>query len=245
MTEQRFNTPNPIRLDAMVAAGRIQITSVDGDESTVRLEGPPKLIDVMRVELVGDRLVIAPRRKSFFGWFGHLEQELDVQVRIPHGSEVEFTTASGEAWLEGTFASLQSKSAAGSIVFTGSLEGDARVQTVSGNARLGRVSGDLNANSVSGNVTAEFVGGSATVKSVSGVLQIGSLREGNVNVQSVSGDVELGIASGTSVDVDAKSASGALSSEVPLSGTPAADSGPTVVIRGNTVSGNFRVVRAA
>jgi hypothetical protein len=245
MSEQQFNTPHPIRLDATIAAGSIQITTDDGDESTVTLDGPPKLLDVMRVELVGDRLVIAPRRKSFTGWFGRLEQELDVQVRIPRASTVEFVTASADATLEGTFAGLEVKSASGGVVFTGSLEGDARVQTVSGDVRLPGVAGDVTASSVSGDISAEAVGGSVIAKSVSGDVRVGSLREGSVNVQSVSGDVELGIASGTSVDVDAKTASGDLTSEVPLSATPGSDPGPTVVIRGNTVSGDFHVVRAA
>jgi hypothetical protein len=76
-------------------------------------------------------------------------------------------------------------------------------------------------------------------------VRVDALRAGKVTVQSVSGDVELGIAPGTSIDVDAGSASGDLSSEVPLSDAPGGDAGPTVVVRGNTVSGDFRVFRAA
>jgi DUF4097 and DUF4098 domain-containing protein YvlB len=128
---------------------------------------------------------------------------------------------------------------------TGELDGDARIKTVTGDVRLPDVSGDLTAQTVSGHIAAQSVGGSVWAKSVSGNVHVGSLREGQVTIQSVSGDVELGVAPGTSIDVDAGSASGDLSSEVPLSDTPGADAGRTVVIRSNTVSGDVRVFRAA
>jgi DUF4097 and DUF4098 domain-containing protein YvlB len=242
----RFATHQPVHLDIRVPAGGIDVETVDGDESTVTLAGSQKLIDATTVELAGDRLLVETRRKSrpFTGWFAHGEG-LQVRARVPHGSRAEIATASGDATLSGTFARLDVASVSGDLSMTGELGGDARVKTVSGDVHLPHVAGDLTTQTVSGSVSAEAVDGSVSAKSVSGRVRIGSLRTGTANVQSVSGDVELGIAPGTGIDVDAGSAGGRLSSEIPLSDRPAGDAGPTVVIRTKTVSGDIRLVRAA
>lgn len=243
MTQQQFSTPDPIRLEIKIAAGDIRVRTVDGDQSTVELDGPAKLIEAIDVELIGDRLVIEQRHKLFGAgpWRGSVR----LHAQVPHHSRVELATAAGDAKLDGTFDGLKAQSASGDVSVTGELDGDADVNSVSGNAHLPHVAGDLTMKTVSGDVVAESVAGSVRAKSVSGDVRVGSLREGQVSVQSVSGDVQLGIASGTSVDVDAGSASGVLNSEVPLSNTPGEGGGPTVVIRSNTVSGDFRVFRAA
>jgi len=244
MPDHHFPTPRPVLLRVVVPSGDVDVRTVDGDESTVGLDGSQKLVDATRVELVGDRLVVEQTRKPLMGRFGRFGESLRVQARIPTSSGVEIVTASGDVTLDGTFRDLDMRSASSEVVATGELEGDARIKSVSGNVRLPHVAGDLAVQTVSGDLVAAAVDGSVSVKSVSGDVRVGSLREGNVKVHSVSGDVELGIASGTSVDLDAGSASGDLSSEVPLSDTPGEDAGPTVVIRSNTVSGDFRVFRA-
>lgn len=244
MTEQSFPTPPPVRLEIKVPSAEVEISTIDGEESTIALDGSDRMIEATKVELQGDKLVVAMARKPLGGLLGRLDGSLAVHARVPHHTRVEIMTASGDANLNGTFGALILKSASGDLRLSGELDGDAKVQTVSGDVQLETVGGDLSVNSVSGDVLARAVGGSMSIKSVSGDVHVGSLRRGKASVQSVSGDIELGIAQGSDVDVDAGSASGELSSEVPLGSTPTDGTAPTVVIRGQTVSGDFRVFRA-
>jgi hypothetical protein len=242
---QSFATPQPVLLSVKIPAADVDVATVDGGESTVTLEGPPKLVEAMKVELVRDRLIVEPRRKPLTKVLGRFAGSLHVRVHIPHRSSVEIVTAAGSATLDGTFAGLELSSTSGDVRVTGELDGNASAKSVSGDVRLPDVVGDVTLRTVSGNLTAASVDGSVSVRSVSGDVRVDSLRDGTVTVQNVSGDIELGIAPGTNLDVDARTASGQLSSELPLSGAPGHEPGPTVVVRGNTVSGDLRVFRAA
>ncbi len=63
MSEQRFPTPGPVRLEITVSAGRIDVASVEAGESSVVLEGSSKLLEATNVELLGDRLVVSQRAR--------------------------------------------------------------------------------------------------------------------------------------------------------------------------------------
>ena len=252
MAEHRFHTPEPVELDLHIPIGTIDVETVDGDESFVTVTGSEKILAQMRVELEGRKLIVALKGKHPFGItisigdFNFGSGGLHVKARVPHSSTATVTTATADTKLRGQYASLTTKSASGDLVVDGEVEGDATVKTVSGDVRIGRIGGELRATTVSGDVTAGAVDGSIELKSVSGDVRFDSVREGTVTVQSVSGDIEVGVAPGTNLDVDAGSVSGDLSSEVPLGSDPgSAGDGPTLVVRGKTVSGGFRVFRAA
>jgi hypothetical protein len=251
MADYRFHTPAPVEIDVRVPAGDIVVETIDGDESFVEVEGDPRLVDETRVELQGTRLVVELRTKKAFGFsievggFSWGNEKLRVRARIPHASAVSFTTASADMQAHGTVSTLSTKSASGDLTVRGTVMHDATIKTVSGDVHLDTIVGDLRVQSVSGDVLAGDVGGSIGVKSVSGDLRIAAAHAGEATLQSVSGDIELGVATGTIVDVDANSVSGDLESEVPLSSDPAeaTGAGPTLVVRGKTVSGDFRLVR--
>jgi DUF4097 and DUF4098 domain-containing protein YvlB len=248
MIDQRFDTPDPVHLQIKLPIASLEVTTVDGGESTVTVMGSERMLEGTKVELSGNRLAVEMQRKLFGGFSQHFKgEDLKVRVTVPHHSRVDVVSAAGDADLNGTFARLELKTVSGEVRVAGEITGDAIVQTVSGDSRLPYVGGDLKAQTVSGSVRADSVNGSVSMKSVSGDVRVDSVREGKVHVQSVSGDVAVGIAAGTNVDVDAKSASGTLSSEVPLAAAPGNGNGtgPTVVVRGQTVSGDLRLFRAA
>ena len=251
MTEHRFQTPAPIELVVRIPTGDIDIETIEGDESVVSLDGDDKLIDLTEVRQEGRRIVVELKGKKAFGItisigdFSFGSGRLHLRAKVPHGSSTVLATAAADMKVRGRLASLEVKSASGDLVVNGEIERDATVKTVSGDVRMDRVGGELTVQTVSGDVSAHSVGGSIESKTVSGDLRVESLREGRATAQSVSGDIEIGVAAGTNLDVDAGSVSGDLASEVPLGSDPdaAGGDGPILVVRGKTVSGDFRVFR--
>jgi DUF4097 and DUF4098 domain-containing protein YvlB len=252
MLERTFTTPLPCEFGIGFPSGRIEIETMDGEETTVSVDGDERLLEEVEIRQEGNRVVVEYRGKSKFGFsfapfslvFGN---DLRVRATIPHGAGVSVKTASADTTIAGRVGSLEVKSVSGDVRVRDEIAGDASIKTVSGDAELAGVGGDLSLQSVSGDLRAGPVGGSAETKSVSGDIRVAVVRAGDVRFTSVSGDVEIGIAQGSAVDVDAGSTSGDLSSEVPLASEPVHGEGsaPTVVVRGRTVSGDVRVFRAA
>jgi hypothetical protein len=253
MPEHRFNTPDPVELKVTIPAGEIIVETVDGDETVVTVEGTPKLVEQTIVEQRGDSIVVDFHGKHAgisiaIGNLSFGGGRLEVRARVPHSSRARLNSASADVTLDGKLAALDIKSVSGDIRANGEIEGDATVKSVSGDLRLATVGGDLRVQSVSGDTTVRSIGGSLEAKSVSGDVRVESVRNGQATATSISGDIEIGIAPGSNVDVDANSVSGDLSSEVALASAPdeaGIGDGPTVVVRGKTVSGDFRVFRAA
>ena len=64
MLEHRFHTPGPIELDVSVPSGEIVVETVDGEESTVTLEGSERALDNAVVDFDGTRLSVSMRNRG-------------------------------------------------------------------------------------------------------------------------------------------------------------------------------------
>ena len=122
--------------------------------------------------------------------------------------------------------------------------GDGRVNTASGDVMVRTAGGRLEANSASGDIMVKEALSSVSANSASGDQQVGSVFQDSVNLRSASGDIRVGIKEGSRLFVDARSRSGDVSSELPVSDTPPEGDAPLVELRANTMSGDITIHRA-
>jgi DUF4097 and DUF4098 domain-containing protein YvlB len=252
MPEHRFHTPEPVDLQVTIPSGDVIVETSNVEETVITVEGSEKLVEQTVVEQSGNRISVQYRGKQGLGITIEIGgfsigtgDRLKVHARIPHASAAELTTASADMNIDGTLRTLETKTASGDLAMRGRIDGAATIKTVSGDVLLDHVGGDATLNSVSGDVRVSTVRGRIRTKSVSGDVRVDSVGGPEATLQSVSGDIRIGVEPGTNVDVDANSVSGDLESEVPLGSEIGLGSGPTLIVRGKTVSGDFRLVRAS
>ncbi len=204
-------------------------------------------------------VVRAPRREGKLGLGWRRGPELEVTVRCPEGSDVDFGTATADLDARGSLGAVAVRSASGDA----SLEDAASLSftTASGDLSAGSIAGGLTTKGASGDVDVRSVGGPASVNTVSGDVRLGSTAgaaavrtvSGDVDLRaaaagieigSVSGDVEVAAVPGLVLWIDAQSVSGTMTSELDVGDEPAADGAQTVELRIRTVSGDVRLTRS-
>ncbi len=179
------------------------------------------------------------------GRFGSVEVETgsgDVEFGEIAG-EARVNAASGDVQLGTVDGDARVNTASGDVQIR-VVAGEAKVNTASGGIIVREVYGELSANSASGDVLVREARSSVGVNTASGDQEIGSVLQGSVNLKSASGDLKVGIAEGSTLFVDARSRSGEVRSELPVSDVPPENGGPAVELKANTMSGDITVARA-
>jgi DUF4097 and DUF4098 domain-containing protein YvlB len=184
----------------------------------------------------------------------------DIEARGRFGS-VDIETGSGDVELDELAGDAKINAASGDITIESigggarinTASGDQQIESLTGEAKLNSASGDVvvrsakgsvEVNSASGDVRVEEAGSSVSINTASGDQVIGSAVQGRVTLKSASGDLEIGIREGSTLHVDARSRSGDVRSELPVSDTPPEGDAPHVELRANTMSGDITVARA-
>jgi DUF4097 and DUF4098 domain-containing protein YvlB len=252
-----FETARPPKLRFGLAAGRIEIETADVEQTIVEVEAIRGDVEELKVEQHGRDIVIEGRKR--FGLKS--DSEFDIRVRSPHGSDVDGNVASAQFRTAGRLGALEVNTASGDIQVE-QVDREVKIHSASGDVQLAAVGGRADVNTASGDVQIESVVGGGTIRSASGDVQIGdvggrvkiqtasgdmvigSIAEGEVDIKSASGDARVGIKQGSRLHVDARSLSGETTSEVELGGVEVAAAGPLVEVKGTTMSGDIKIVRA-
>ncbi|MEU5432294.1 DUF4097 family beta strand repeat-containing protein [Streptomyces sp. NPDC020719] len=194
-----FDTPQPISVNANVAAGSIQFSAGDRLDTVVEVKprDPKKDKDVRaaaQTEVMysgGELSVRTPKGRYLVGPSG----VVDVVVELPTGSRIDLTGAWTQVLGEGRL-------------------GEVRVKTSSGDVRLD-TTGPLQLTASHGSITVDRVEGSAEITTSSGSLRVGSVdgtavlknSHGHTAVGTATGDLRV---SGANGDIDIARAEGSV-----------------------------------
>jgi hypothetical protein len=258
MRRETFAVSGPLKLDLSVPAGEIEVEAVETEEATVELEslrGAEEAVEDARVELRGDELVVEVRHRR--GW----SAEVRLRVVAPLGSKLSAQAGSADIRTRGRLGRAEIKAASGDVtldevdslsakVASGDFEaakvaGDAKIESASGDVELAHLEGNGAISSASGDVHLGEALGDLRIRTASGDQRIGALQEGHVELTSASGDVRVGIRPGSRLQVDARSSSGDVTSELEVGDAPVDEEGPLIRLQVQAMSGDVEVVRAS
>ena len=252
-TAETTVTLEPLRdNDASVAAVQEARVEQRGDEILVDVRdrrrgfrGADVLVEIHCPEESSVRAKTGSADIEGRGRFGPVEVESgsgDVQFSDVSG-DAEINAASGDVQLARIGGQARINTASGDVQLA-SVGGEARVNSASGDVQIREAGNRLEVNTASGDVLVGEALSSVNANSASGDQTIGSVSQGKVDLKSASGDLKIGIRAGSTLWVDARSRSGEVRSELPVSDLPPEGDAPHVELRANTMSGDITVVRA-
>ncbi len=252
-TAETTVTLEPLRdNDASVAAVQEARVEQRGDEILVDVRdrrrgfrGADVLVEIHCPEESSVRAKTGSADIEGRGRFGPVEVESgsgDVQFSDVSG-DAEINAASGDVQLARIGGQARINTASGDVQLA-SVGGEARVNSASGDVQIREAGNRLEVNTASGDVLVGEALSSVNANSASGDQTIGSVSQGKVDLKSASGDLKIGIREGSTLWVDARSRSGEVRSELPVSDLPPEGDAPHVELRANTMSGDITVVRA-
>lgn len=258
---ERFELGEGVAIDVTTVSGDLRL--VEGATGTVRLttDDPEPAARLALVECRYDagenRLVVDTKvakglgardrgrglSSAIRGIIQHVKNDVDVEIAVPSGASVRLRTASGELVAEAPLAALEMQSASGDVR-AGRVDGALKVQTASGDLEVDEARGPVTAKSASGDVRIGSLAGELSVQCASGDVVATVAAPSHVDVANVSGDVTIAVTPGLLVELDVRSVSGQLTSQIALDGASGEVGEEPVTVRVRSVSGDVTVRRA-
>lgn len=186
--------------------------------------------------------------------------DVDIEVNVPAHASLDIAAASADCDIEGTYQSIQIRTANGDINVEGhadtldihSASGDVdvadctqrtlRVVTASGDIDAGTTSHSVQLTTASGDIDA-VAAAQTTVTSASGDIDVAIRQACQATISSASGDIDVRIQPGFLTDVDAKTLSGHIHSNLDFNATSNSSEPADVRLQLQSFSGDISVTK--
>ncbi|QKV92602.1 DUF4097 family beta strand repeat protein [Streptomyces sp. NA02950] len=204
-------------LNVRVVGGTVNVVGTDSGPARLELselDGPP-----LTVTLEDGTLTVAYDDLPWKGLLKWLDRKgwnrtVHVTLTVPTGTDVSIGVVSASAVVSGLSGRTDLRGVSGDFTLVG-LTGPVRADTVSGRVETQALTDDLRFNSVSGDLTVvEGSGPRVQADSVSGnvVLDLAPTSESaRIRLNTVSGEIAIRLPHPADAEVDANTASGAVS----------------------------------
>lgn len=244
--QEHFEVGTRPKLVVRNAYKEIEIVSGDDHRIDVTIDKRGYAYDVEQLD--ADSVAIRPCRGRLRGG--------NIRVRVPDGTRIVATNASGDIVVEATVATLEATVASGRLraadvagsvqITTGSgdvgiahVGGVLSVVSASGDVHIEHAAGDVRVKTASGDVSIERADADASLRSSSGDLSVGQAEGGDVEMTTTSGDIAVGVPPRRRVELDMHSRSGRLRNDL-----AAGDGSPpeaTIHLSASSQSGDITV----
>ncbi len=260
---ESYSPSGPIRAKIFTRSGDVVVRSVPGNKLEITLgtssanfahllDEASIIFDEKRNEVEihtqnGDRGTRphGPTLKMKRSWFDFGGADLDVYVVLPPDSALDVATVSGDTTINGSMGNVSVSSVSGDVVAPDSCDA-LEVRTASGDVRTGHVRDNFSCRSASGDVACLGSAAKTEIVSASGDVIVTAEQPGQLVVKAVSGDVHVQVARGLAVDVNGKTVSGDMGTDIDLSGSgDPRDDEELISIKISTVSGDIRIEKAS
>ncbi|HEY3293451.1 MAG TPA: DUF4097 family beta strand repeat-containing protein [Candidatus Nanopelagicaceae bacterium] len=192
------------------------------------------------------KVTASPDGKSHVTVYGKLDSSRNLSDYVDVSSKNQSITIRVDKHNRGLRGFLNSISTKFLVVVQLPTSTELKITTISGNVDVEQTVNSIDINCISGSISVlHNPTGSCALKTISGNISTHTFSGCEYSLNSISGDIKVHIAPDLEVDVDGKSISGILESEISLNSN--AQNSPanseTVVITASTISGDFTLAR--
>ncbi len=219
--------------------GSVVVNAVTGNTIGNTIKVTATLRDANRIDyeatLEGDTVTVKAKKKGGFRLFSFGQgPAADIEVSAPPATMVEVRTSNGSSELRGIQESGSLYTSNGKVVME-NVSGDFDIRTSNGSVTLTAVEGNLTVESSNGAIVVRDGKGTFDIKTSNGRIEFsGELTPGGDNTMRTSnGSVTVSLLGEASVELDASSSNGSVTSKLPILTTGTLDQKHIVGTIGN------------